>query len=178
MPPARGQDCADDKEAATDRRSNRRARVDAAEGEKESVKTQATKTDPAVNWQERGLAGFPLSRNEVTHPVDTKILSAMARFDDSRAMTSLLAPIPDGDALGQMLAERQPGRSQAYHAETRTARYVVSDGKTVQCFTVTNLTLEQAAAVAAECDSIKLWEPRAFQAAVERALGAASDRVQ
>jgi hypothetical protein len=108
----------------------------------------------------------------------TKILSAKARLDDSAAMAALLAPISNSDVLSHRLAERRPGRMQAYDRETRIARYVVTDGSIAACYTVTDLTLEQAATIAAECESISAWELVTFQAAVERALGASFGRVQ
>lgn len=108
----------------------------------------------------------------------TKILRATARLDDSAAMQTLLAPIPDGDELGRQLASRQPGLKARYFDEGRKGLYVVSDGKTVTCFTVTDVTVEQAATIRAECDSIEAWNYQRFQAAVERALSASFDRVQ
>lgn len=110
--------------------------------------------------------------------MNTKIHVAMARLDDSTAMDALVAPIPNGEQLRQSLLTRTSGRRHGYHEETRTARYVVPDGELVLCLTVTDLTLQQAATIAAECDAITEWEYPAFQAIVERVLGGSFGRVQ
>jgi hypothetical protein len=110
--------------------------------------------------------------------INTKIQLARARLDDSTAMDVLLAPIPNGDQLRQRLLTRTSGRTQGYHEETRTARYVVSDGQLVLCFTVTDLTIEQAATIATKCDAITEWEYGAFQAVVERVMGSSFGLVQ
>jgi hypothetical protein len=106
------------------------------------------------------------------------ILTAIARLDDSSAMNALIEPIPKGEQLRKVLSSRTSGRWKAYHNETHSARYVVSDGEVVMCFTVTDLTLEQATTIAIECKAITEWDPSAFQEAVERALGAPFDPVQ
>jgi len=41
----------------------------------------------------------------------------------------------------------------------------------VMCFTVINVMPEQAATIAAECESIATWDDREFYAAVVRSLG-------
>ena len=110
-------------------------------------------------------------------PVAITILTAMARLDDSSDVNALIAPIPRGEHLRKAMSGRTSGRWLAYHDETRSARYVASDGEVVMCFTVTDLTPEQAATIAAECDAITEWNPLAFQQAVERTLGAPFDRV-
>ena len=112
----------------------------------------------------------------------TTILAAGARLDDPTAMDALIAPLPNGEQLRQKLRQslltRTPMRTKAYHEETRTARYVVSDGEHVVCFTVTDVTLEQATAIAAECSAMTVWDLPEFHAAAARALGAPFDLVQ
>jgi hypothetical protein len=109
----------------------------------------------------------------------TEILIAGARLDDSTAMDALIAPIPNSEQLRQILSTgSRQGLYHVYDAETRTARYIASDGRGVLRFTVTDLTPEQAATIAAECRDITVWNGPAFQTAVERALGVSFDRVQ
>jgi hypothetical protein len=105
----------------------------------------------------------------------TKILSAKARLDDPAAMAALLAPIPEGTELGSRLHE--PGIFARYFDEGRKCLYLISDSKTVMCFTVTDVTPMEAGAIRSQCDSITLWSAGAFQSAVERVLGP-SERVQ
>jgi hypothetical protein len=100
-----------------------------------------------------------------------RVYLASAKLTDSSAMAQLLAAIPNGDELRSLLNEMGPGHLHAYHAQTRTARYVASDGDIVMCFTVTDVAPEQAATIAAECESIATWDDREFHAAVVRALG-------
>jgi hypothetical protein len=107
-----------------------------------------------------------------------KILDAMARLDDAEAMGRLLAPIPDSDQLRPMLVPGYSGRSQRYFREMLKGLYIAADGVTVACLTVTGITLEQGATIAAECDAIAQWTAAAFNQAVERALGIQSERVQ
>lgn len=108
----------------------------------------------------------------------TTILAAGARLDDPTAMDALIAPIPNGEQLRQILLTRTPTRRRAYHKETRTARWVVSDGEQVVCFTVTDLTFEQAVAIGVECYAITVWDVPEFHAAASRALGVPFDLIQ
>ena len=100
-----------------------------------------------------------------------KVYLASAKLTDTSAMIQLLAGIPNGDELRSLLNEMGPGHLHAYHAPTRTARYVASDGDIVMCFTVIDVAPEQAATIAAECESITTWDDREFYAAVVRSLG-------
>ena len=107
----------------------------------------------------------------VSEPAVGSVYVASAKLTDTPAMIRLLAAIPNGDELRSLLDEMGPGHLHAYHAQTRTARYVASDGDIVMCFTVINVMPEQAATIAAECESIATWDDREFYAAVVRSLG-------
>jgi hypothetical protein len=107
----------------------------------------------------------------VNEPAVGRVYVASAKLTDTSAMIQLLAAIPNGDELRSLLDEMGPGHLHAYHAQTRTARYVASDGDIVMCFTVINVRPEQAATIAAECESIATWDDREFYAAVVRSLG-------
>ena len=110
----------------------------------------------------------------VNEPAVGRVYVASAKLTDASAMIQLLAAIPNGDELRTLLDEMGPGHLHAYHEQTRTARYVASDGDIVMCFTVINVRLEQAATIAAECESIATWDDREFYAAVVRSLGRSS----
>jgi hypothetical protein len=86
-------------------------------------------------------------------------------------MNALLGPIKEAEELRAGLEDGEPGSAELYDAETQVFRYIVSDGKTVACYTVTELTLVQAATIAAACEGISEWNFKSFAAAVEVALG-------
>jgi hypothetical protein len=100
-----------------------------------------------------------------------RILSARARLHDAEQMKALLAPIKHGDELGADLSDEEQGSVELYDRETKTFRYIVSDGRSVACYTVTGLTLVQAATIAAACDGISVFNFQSFAAAVEVAIG-------
>ena len=87
-------------------------------------------------------------------------------------MAQFLAPIPNGDQLADVLATSGAVSTRAYDDDTRTARFVSSDGVVVMCFTVTDITIDQAEMIATECDALLNWSDDTFQKAVARALGA------
>lgn len=162
--------------------------VDSPAVEQEGGKTQADESKAAVNWHpalDAREAGNAENSNSgaaarvwhgtegtgVSEPAAGRVYLASAKLTDASAMIQLLAAIPNGDELRSLLNEMGPGHLHAYHAQTRTARYVASDGDIVMCFTVTDVAPEQAATIAAECESIATWDDREFYAAVVRALG-------
>ncbi len=103
-----------------------------------------------------------------------RILVAAARLNDKAAMRVLLAPIKNSRGLHELLRNaRTSFRAQSYEQEARLARYVTFDPVTrdVTCYTVTDLSIQEAANIAVECDAIRMWNQAAFEAAVDRALG-------
>jgi hypothetical protein len=103
--------------------------------------------------------------------MSTKISMATALLDDGDAMAKFLAPIPNGERLGEILEDRQPVASRAYDDETWTARFVASDATEVKCFTVSDITIDQAEMIAAACPDISGLKLDEFRQAVEQALG-------
>lgn len=101
-----------------------------------------------------------------------KILSAVARLGDAAAINALLAPMRDSRSLKKRLRPGFCGHKYSYYRYARTAHYLLTNGEIVACYTVTDVSLDQAATIAAECDGIVNWSLTTFQAAVERALGA------
>jgi hypothetical protein len=100
-----------------------------------------------------------------------KILTARARLHNAEQMKALLAPIKHGDELATDLSDGEQGSVEIFDRETKTFRYIVSDGRIVVCYTVTGLTLVQAATIAAVCDGISVFNFQSFARAVEVALG-------
>jgi hypothetical protein len=108
----------------------------------------------------------------------TRILSTMAQIDDIGAMTPLLAPIRNLDKVSELLDKREAGFASEYDEEARTARYIVTDAWTVMCFSVTDVSRDEAASVFAECRKMTEWGYDEFQTAAARALGGSFQRVQ
>jgi hypothetical protein len=101
-----------------------------------------------------------------------RILSALARLGDAAAMSELLAPMRDKAALKRKLRPGFCGHQYTYDLNTRIARYLLTNGEVVACYSVTEVSLEEAKAIAIECEELGEWSLRTFQAAVVRALGA------
>ena len=107
----------------------------------------------------------------------TRIIDAMARLDDVTALNALLAPIRDGATLKRKLRPGYRGHKYFYDRHTHTARFLLTNGDIVSCYSVTEVSLGEAKAIAARCEGISEWCMTAFRAAVERALGVEFERV-
>jgi len=103
------------------------------------------------------------------------IVTTTAHLDDQVEMANFLSPIPNGEQLAKVLAERTPVSTRAYEDETLTARFVESDGKIVMCFKVPDITIDQAEMITAEWEGICTLNETAFKETVERALHESSD---
>jgi hypothetical protein len=115
----------------------------------------------------------------VTTSEEIKVYQAGARLDDEQSMSTLLAPLKNAAELLSIVNEgRTPFYNQNYDRETRTARYAVCDGTTMLIYTLTNVSLAEAAAVGACCQGIREWSYEAFSAAVDLAFGEQFQRVQ
>ena len=101
----------------------------------------------------------------------TKIIDAMARLDDVNALNALLAPMRDGATLKRKLRPGYRGHKYCYDRHSHTAHYLLTNGDVVSCYSVTEVSLGEAKAIAARCEGISEWCMTAFRAAVERALG-------
>ena len=80
------------------------------------------------------------------------MLVSTARVDEPLAMAAFLASIPDSTELAELLGLKGPLNTRAYDDENQTARFVISDGTTVTCFTVTDITIDQAEMITVECE--------------------------
>ena len=110
---------------------------------------------------------------------ETKIYSAYALLNDQAAMTALLAPIKDSDELLSMLRRaKSPCLTQGYDPETRIARYVAFDGKLVACYSVTDISLQQAAEIRALCDEVAVFNDTTIAIAAASVLDVIMGMVQ
>ena len=105
--------------------------------------------------------------------MDNEISTVSARLDDRAAMEKFLLPIPNSEQLIKVLESRKIISTRAYDDEARTARFVTSDGNIAVCFTVTDLTIDQAEMIASACEDTPGWNSQEFQEIVDQVLGAA-----
>ena len=101
-----------------------------------------------------------------------KIFSALARLDDATALNELLVPMRNRAALKRKLRPGFRGHKYTYDRWARTARYLLTDGEVVACYSVTDVSLEEAATIATACDEISNWSTRTFRGTVKRVLHA------
>jgi hypothetical protein len=102
-----------------------------------------------------------------------RVSAALARLSDAAALNELLASLRDGAALRRKLRVGFRGHKYTYDVRTRVARCLLTNGEVVACYSVAEVSLEEAKLIALVCEELSDWSMRNFQAAVERALGAA-----
>lgn len=78
---------------------------------------------------------------------------ADARLDDGAELERLLEPLPEAADLRARLAG--PFFARAWDAGTQRDHWLVSDGVRVTCYTLSGLTLAQAAAVRVRWDAMR-----------------------
>jgi hypothetical protein len=100
-----------------------------------------------------------------------KLSSALARVADAAALNELLAPMRDSAALKRKLRLGFRGHQYTYDVRTRVARCLLTNGEIVACYSVTEVSLEEAKMIARACEDLSEWSMRTFEAAVARALG-------
>jgi hypothetical protein len=110
--------------------------------------------------------------------MNTKISLATARLDDAAEMAKFLSGIPNGEELGKVLQNREAVSSRAYDDETWTARFVVSDGRVVECFAVADITIDQAEMIAAAWILVPVLDEAGFRDVVAQALGPTIDAIE
>lgn len=100
-----------------------------------------------------------------------EIETLTARLDDAAEMTRFLASVPDSAELAKVLVDGKPVSTRAYEDETWTARFVESDGKSVVCFKIAPITIDQAELIEMQWERNITLSEAAFKQAVEQALG-------
>jgi hypothetical protein len=103
------------------------------------------------------------------------ISMATALLVDPAAMARFLSPIPNSDQLAKILENGEPVSSRAYDDDTWTARFVASDAVVVKCFTVTDVTIDQAEMIASVCNDFSSWQEADFRDMVKRVLAPTPD---
>jgi hypothetical protein len=120
---------------------------------------------------DRGASPGVVHVQAMERQMATAIFATTARLDDEAQMARFLSPIPNGGQLAEVLGGRKPVSTRAYEDETWTARFVESDGNIVMCFTVSDITIDQAEMIEAAWEDICTLDETAFRKTVERALG-------
>jgi hypothetical protein len=103
--------------------------------------------------------------------MDAEIETMTARLDNNAEMTRFLASVPDSAELAKVLDRGKPVSTRAYEDETWTARFVESDGKSVMCFKIAPITIDQAEMIEMQWERNIALSETAFRKAVEQALG-------
>lgn len=98
-----------------------------------------------------------------------------ARLADPVALAQFLSPLPNGAELAKILGAGAAVSTRAYDDDAWTARFVSSDGVTVKCFTVANVTIDQAEMIAAVCPDFSAWQEPEFREMVAEVLAPTPD---
>jgi hypothetical protein len=101
---------------------------------------------------------------------DHEIIATNARLDDAAQMALFLVPIPNAGSLEALLMERKVVSTRAYDDDEMLARFVRSDGKMVACYTVKEVTIDEAEMIAAQCELLDVWNLESFSRAVRIVL--------
>jgi hypothetical protein len=102
--------------------------------------------------------------------MDRKIIESHAIIADRAQMGVFLAPIPNADSLEALLMERRVVSTRTYEDDAMIARFVRSNGTTVACYTVQDVTIDEAEMIAAQCELLDDWNVENFSRAVHAAL--------
>jgi hypothetical protein len=103
-------------------------------------------------------------------PTDRKITESHANFADAAQMAIFLASIPDADELAALLMERKVVSTRTFDDDAMIARFVRSNGAIVACYTVQDVTIDEAEMIAAQCELLEDWNVESFSRAVHVAL--------
>jgi hypothetical protein len=102
--------------------------------------------------------------------MNRKIVESHAKIDDAAQMGFFLAPIPNADSLEALLLERKAVSTRTYDDDAMIARFVRSNGTTVACYTVEDVTIDEGEMIAAQCELLDDWNMENFSRAVHAAL--------
>jgi hypothetical protein len=102
--------------------------------------------------------------------MDRKITASHAEIDDAAQMALFLERIPNSGDLDALLMERRVVSTRNYDDDAMIARFVRSNGTTVACYTVEDVTIDEGEMIAAQCELLDVWSLENFSAAVHVAL--------
>jgi hypothetical protein len=99
-----------------------------------------------------------------------RITESRARLDDPAEMAAFLGSIPDAAGLEALLMERRIVSTRTFDDDALIARFVRSNGSLVACYTVEEVTIDEAEMIAAQCELLDEWNLESFSRAVHVAL--------
>jgi hypothetical protein len=102
--------------------------------------------------------------------MDHKITASHAKVDDAAQMSLFLASIPNAGDLEALLMEREAVSTRNYDDDAMVARFVRSNGTTVACYAVEEVTIDEGEMIAAQCELLDVWNLENFSRAVHVAL--------
>ena len=102
--------------------------------------------------------------------MDRKIIASHAKIDDAAQMARFLESIPNARSLEALLIERKALSTREYEDDAMVARFVRSDGTTVDCYTVEDVTIDEGEMIAAQYELLDVWNLANFSHAVHIAL--------
>jgi hypothetical protein len=85
--------------------------------------------------------------------LDVTVQRAEAPLSDGAALDRLLEHLPEAGEVRPRLSE--PFFARAWDPQAKRDHWVVSDGQRVTCYTISGLTLKQAAAVRVRWDALR-----------------------
>jgi len=94
----------------------------------------------------------------------------LAEIDDAAQMALFLERIPNSGDLDALLMKRRVVSTRNYDDDAMIARFVRSNGTTVACYTVEDVTIDEGEMIAAQCELLDVWSLENFSAAVHVAL--------
>jgi len=102
--------------------------------------------------------------------MDRKITASQAEIDDAAQMALFLERIPNSGDLEALLMQRKAVSTRNYDDDAMIARFVRSNGTTVACYTVEEVTIDEGEMIAAQCELLDVWNLEEFSGAVHVAL--------
>jgi hypothetical protein len=102
--------------------------------------------------------------------MENKIISSSAKINDAGQMALFLAPMPNASGLEKLLMEQKTVSTRTYDDDAMIARFVRSNGTTVACYAVEDVTIDESEMIAAQCELLEDWSVENFSQAVHVAL--------
>ena len=93
---------------------------------------------------------------------------------DRQALSKFLTTVPNSEGLARLLLTLTPQNTRAFDDDAQVARFVISDGADVTCFTVDNITIDQAELITLACEEADAWDEASFRKAVAHVVGVIS----
>jgi hypothetical protein len=104
-----------------------------------------------------------------------KIVASHAKLNDAAEMALFLEGMPNSSDLNALLMQRKVVSTRDYEDDEMTALFLRSDGTTVSCYRVEDVTIDESEMIAAQCELLDHWNHDNFSRAVHIALDPGTD---